>query len=204
MTSNRCKKQGGFTLIELVISVLVLAILTSLALPSFRDFMRRNAIAARSNELLGDVRYARDTASTRNIIISMCASNNAGNAIPTCSGDGKFEAGWLIYIATTSGQVFDGTQANLIKVNQGAADVSIRSNATQIISFDQRGASVSGAPALIVCSKRPSDTIGSSNPRTPGRRLDVQPSGRSALTPIASAVDESSAQGLCTPTVATP
>ena len=199
MTTNQYKKQGGFTLIELVIAVLVLAILTSLALPSFRDFMRRNAVTARSNELLGDVRYARDTASTRNIIISMCASNNAGNATPTCSGDGKFEVGWLIYIATTSGQVFNGTQANLIKVNQGAADVSIRSNATQIISFDQRGASVSGTPTLVVCSKRPADTIGGSYSRTTGRRLDVQPSGRSALTPIAGAVDDSSAQGLCTP-----
>ncbi len=40
-SSNKNHKQGGFTLIELMITVVVVSILTSIALPSFRENIRQ-------------------------------------------------------------------------------------------------------------------------------------------------------------------
>lgn len=42
----RCRRCAGFTLLELLIGIAVLSILTSVALPSYREYMRRGQLSA--------------------------------------------------------------------------------------------------------------------------------------------------------------
>jgi type IV fimbrial biogenesis protein FimT len=192
------RRQAGLTLVELMITIVVLAILTAVALPNFRDFLRRNAVAGHSNELLGDLRLARETAATRNVIVSICASNNVDDEKPACSGGNQFDQGWLVYISPKTATAFAATD-ELLKVNQGARNVSVRSGAVQIASFDQRGSSVGGITTFRICAKATGDAIGASHPRSEGRVIDVQSSGRAGIVPLGSATDDSTAQGFCTP-----
>jgi type IV fimbrial biogenesis protein FimT len=51
----------GFTLVELMVTVAVVAILSAIAYPSFQGTLRSNRLAAGHNELLGLVNLARNT-----------------------------------------------------------------------------------------------------------------------------------------------
>jgi type IV fimbrial biogenesis protein FimT len=88
ITANR---QRGFTLIELMIAVAILAILLSLAVPSFQDTIRRNQITANTNSLVTSLALARSEATKRGIRVSLCASNGV-----VCTGSTDWSTGWQV------------------------------------------------------------------------------------------------------------
>ncbi|WP_457674906.1 GspH/FimT family pseudopilin [Thiolapillus sp.] len=52
-------KQRGFTLVELLMTLVVLSILMALAIPSFQKMMDRNAVTTTANDLLSSILLAR-------------------------------------------------------------------------------------------------------------------------------------------------
>lgn len=65
---------GGFTLVELIVTVAVLAILVGLAVPSFQTTMQRNRLATTSNELLAAVQASRSEALRLNQTVRFCTT----------------------------------------------------------------------------------------------------------------------------------
>lgn len=51
-------RPGGFTLIELAMVVLILAIITAVGLPSFSRFQRKSALSAEGSKLVQSLQYA--------------------------------------------------------------------------------------------------------------------------------------------------
>jgi len=99
MERNRLKPMPaspdrGFTLIEMMVTIAVLAILIALVTPSFRDLLRDNRAAAQANALVGSLMLARSEAIKRNVPVVVCQSDDGA----TCTGDGDaWEAGWLVW-----------------------------------------------------------------------------------------------------------
>ncbi len=56
------KRIKGFTVIELMIAVVILAVLVAVGIPSFRDAIERNAVSTSSNEVLNGLLFARGEA----------------------------------------------------------------------------------------------------------------------------------------------
>ncbi len=86
----------GFTLIELLVVIAIVAILTSLAAPSFVKQIKSNTITSNVNTFMADLRFARSEAIRRGGAVVMCRSDAPEAANPTCgSGSGPNGNGWV-------------------------------------------------------------------------------------------------------------
>lgn len=115
--------QQGFTLIELMVTISLLAILLSIAIPSFTSTIRSNQIATTSNDLSTALNLARSEASKRGATVSACARN--GNV---CSGATDWSAGWLVFTDTGVLGTIDGSDTVLNTYSSSAAGMSIVSS----------------------------------------------------------------------------
>ena len=70
------RRRPGFTLIELMIGLLVLAILATVAIPSIQPVIRKNRLTTETNRLLTDLAFARSEAITRAVAVTLCTSSN--------------------------------------------------------------------------------------------------------------------------------
>lgn len=82
-------KIQGFTIIELMITLAIAAILVSLAAPSFRDIIQNNRMTTQYNELLASLSVARSEAIKRGEDVIALSSN--GN---------NWEDGWTVFVDT--------------------------------------------------------------------------------------------------------
>ncbi|NII09167.1 GspH/FimT family pseudopilin [Oleiagrimonas sp. C23AA] len=178
-------EQRGFTLIELMVTVVVVAILASIALPNFRSFMRRNAVSGTANSVMADLQYARSQAIAQGgnqlTYVSICPSTDGSTCV---AGAVSYDAGWLVY---TDPKPKDGyaadAQHQLLRVAQPDSGVSIRAinGPGGVLTFNPRGELLitSNDFYLAVCSREGSGSgVGASTSQVPGLKVEVSMSGR--------------------------
>lgn len=86
------RSQKGFTLIELMITIPIAAILLAVAVPNLRDFLVRAALSSQSIDFMSDLALARSEAAKRGSRVTVCISANG----TTCSSPGTDWAGGRI------------------------------------------------------------------------------------------------------------
>ncbi|WP_323813030.1 GspH/FimT family pseudopilin [Cellvibrio sp. NN19] len=88
------RKIKGFTLIELMVTLAVAAIVLGIAIPSFNQTMRNNSSSALGTELAGALNFARAEAVKRAKRVSICASSDGA----TCLAADNWAKGWLVFV----------------------------------------------------------------------------------------------------------
>jgi type IV fimbrial biogenesis protein FimT len=83
--------QRGFTLLELMVTLAVAAILFSVAVPSFMQLRQTNRIVTYTNDFIATVNYARSEAIRRSLPVSICASADG----VSCTG--TWSQGWIVF-----------------------------------------------------------------------------------------------------------
>lgn len=85
----------GFTIVELMTVIAILAVVTTLALPSFARVIQGASVSSTVNAFLGDLRFARAEAVRRGGNVVLCRSDDPEAPSPACaSGPGPASAGW--------------------------------------------------------------------------------------------------------------
>jgi type IV fimbrial biogenesis protein FimT len=98
------KQDSGFTLIELMVTLAVAAILATVAIPSFWNIIQSNRATTEANELVTALHFARSEAIKRGARISLCPSTNQTG----CTGGADWSNGWIIFLDTAAN---DGSAA---------------------------------------------------------------------------------------------
>jgi type IV fimbrial biogenesis protein FimT len=84
----------GFTLIELMVTLAVAAIVLSIALPSFNASMLNNKSNALGEDFNTALNYARSEAIKRSARVSICSSDDGIN----CLGAADWKKGWMVFL----------------------------------------------------------------------------------------------------------
>jgi type IV fimbrial biogenesis protein FimT len=104
-------RTAGFTLIETIIAVAIMAILVTVAAPSFTKLMSSVRVTGQANDLFADLLLARSEAVKRDVQVAVCASANGTD----CDGT-DWAAGWVVIVdANGDGKKDDATDASLLK-----------------------------------------------------------------------------------------
>ena len=75
----RHRRQGGLTIVELMVTLAVAAILIGLAVPAFNSFIIQRGLTAETNDFMVAVQYARSEAGRRGSSVSVQAQNAGDN-----------------------------------------------------------------------------------------------------------------------------
>jgi len=105
------RRAGGFTLIELMVTLSVVAVLLVVAVPGFQTAVNSNRLAASANEMLASLQTARMEAIRRNRRTLVCFSANAGAASPTCATSNL--NGWLTFVDADRNGNYNGADTLL-------------------------------------------------------------------------------------------
>ena len=144
----RCR---GFSLIELMITIAVLAILLAIGFPSFQGSLRSNRLATSTNELVATMSLARSEA-IRNVRGAMVCPSADGEA---CSAAPDWNEGWMVWRDLDGNSIASADE--VLRYVQPKARMQIEGPAS--IDFDSRGRLPSGLATITLepeeCGCRP-------------------------------------------------
>lgn len=129
----RASKSKGFTLIELMITIAVVAIGLALAYPSFTSVLRSNQVATRTNELIASFYLARTEAVRSNRGAGVCPSADGAN----CNGV-NWGSGWLVFTDQDGDGALSADGDTVVRFVEGSQNVSLTS-IEDVVAFDNRG-----------------------------------------------------------------
>jgi type II secretory pathway pseudopilin PulG len=177
-------KASGFSLIELLIIMTLLAIVAGVAIPNFQRLVQANRAQGATEELLAQLQFARSEAVVRNRIVTV--ENLSGT-------DGRWDQQIRIYVSgnQTPNRAFvppssppaAGDDVEL-RFHEGMNNVTLTAigdaRVEEWISFRPNGTlAITGASSIIVCPDNQPDR---------GRSLTLEPSGRIAMPATAPTV----------------
>ncbi len=115
----------GFTLIELMLVVGIIAVMASLAAPSFRTMLVKRTVQAGALALVEDMRFARSEALRRATTVTIC--NLAVNSTSACIAGGttpNWANGWLVFVDNSgSANSTVDTGEEILRVQQPLAGI---------------------------------------------------------------------------------
>lgn len=140
---------AGFTLVELLVTISIVAIMLAIGLPSFHSALRSNRLATTTNEVIASASLARTEAIRTTLGGGICATDDG----VSCGDD--WAQGWLVWAdgGTTNFGVLDD-EDDIIRVidPHPQMDLSATNALGDVtsISFDARGRSRQGLVAFTI------------------------------------------------------
>jgi type IV fimbrial biogenesis protein FimT len=152
MELNKKMKQTGFTLIELMVTLAVMAILATIAAPSFNNMIQDNRLITSSNELLGGIALSRSEAIKRGERVVICQSSNSSS----CGGNSSnWHQGWIIFVDVNTNGSVDSTDT-IISVHSALGNNMKLSMNNSVLAYDGDGlaANLSNEVFFTLCDDR--------------------------------------------------
>lgn len=93
MNDRVTRLNPGFSLVELLVSMAVLAMLMTVALPAYTAMLTNHRLATQANSFLNALHLARSEAIKRNVRVALCKSSTGEH----CADAGGWQQGWIVF-----------------------------------------------------------------------------------------------------------
>lgn len=105
----------GFTLIELIISLAILALIAMQAVPAFQKFIERSQTRIVTNELIGYLNFARSQAIQENHPVIICATSNGRICRQSKNWSGRKI---MVYLDMNNDNIFKESDDRLLRISE--------------------------------------------------------------------------------------
>lgn len=177
--------QRGFTMIELMITVTLVAVLASIAAPSMRAYVLNNRLNSTSQEFLRTLQTARTEATKRQRNVIVCTSANPQVAVPTCTT--SVATGWIMF-EDIDGNGDNSNTTELAEVHTfDSSKMTMKADGNHRISYASTGfANPGGSQSIVICDIRGNvDSNGTtSQANSVARGLFISNTGRARITKV--------------------
>jgi len=153
------KKHTGFTLIELMVTLVVASVVLTLGVPSFQSLFLNNRMSTQANDLVSSINLARSEAIKRATSIKVCSSDDQAS----CGG--TWSDGWIVITAD---------DVELIRAYGALKGSSILTSTANDITYTASGFLSGAQTTFTLCD---SDLTGEL-----GREVTVSATGRPSST----------------------
>jgi Tfp pilus assembly protein FimT len=181
-------RQAGVTVLEVVVTLLIIVLIIAIAAPTIQENRRNSRIVTVAADLAASVQLARAEAVRRQKIVSMCPTENVAARSPKCSEDPNFDA-WIVFedgdgdclpvagaVPIRTQAAVPGDEAGRIAARGTGACISFAKNGSlRVVQF------MRNADKLLVCDARGIGTPFGNDP-SPAIGLTLDPSGRVTQT----------------------
>jgi len=154
------REQAGFTLYELMITLLIVGVVMSYGMANLSDYTRNGRMTATANDLHAAFHMARSEAARAKTNITICASADPMGTAANC--DGTWEQGYIVFVDTDGNRLRGGTAETILR-RHGAIETGVNLavvNGALYFSYASSGlgrGNVDGIPAItqvVMCDER--------------------------------------------------
>lgn len=156
-TNITTKKLQGFSLVELLITIAVIAIVLTVGVPALNDTLKNNRLIAVYNQLNGLAAFARAEATKRNlptINVTLCKSKDNKNCANASTGFN------VIVFVNRDGDAnvdIDDTLLKSVPITDQDIEINISGFADNLIHFTSTGTPIIASDKigkLMICDER--------------------------------------------------
>ncbi len=193
MHNKKLSKQKGFTLVEAMVTMIVIGVVGAIAIPSMTAIVRNQAISSVSNEIVATLQSARSEAIKRstNVLVCFKRSRTEGNCRNIFGANTTNNDYIHVFIDTDGDRLRDNDETSLFVSNKLNEDVIFKrptanvSTPIRSILFNSKGGVLVDNNAnktrtqIGICDDRNDDSV--------GRVIEISSTGRAQVTKISAA-----------------
>lgn len=165
----RNRRNAGFTLIELMVTLALAAIIAFVAVPNMRNFVLSSKIKNQTSELVSGINLARSSAIKNKAPAIMCV----GNAT-SCSGS-NWGTGWVAFLDPNNNNTFDSDEPTLYVAELPSDNKVTISFASSSLRIRPDG-TIATAVTVDICD--------SARSGEEGRRISINVTGRTSVSKL--------------------
>jgi type IV fimbrial biogenesis protein FimT len=179
------RSKRGFTVIELLIAVSILAILLGIAAPSVRELNMNAIITGQANDLMVALTTTRSEAIRRGVRMGMCTSTNG-----TSCTNSQWHQGWIVFTdANADGDIDAGTPVLLAQpATDGANTLTSTGHGTnaggaRFVAYAPGGNLIGTLVSVTftLCDTRTVTNVGNAAAQLKGRLISISGTGRAMV-----------------------
>ena len=143
------KKHSAFTLLEMLVTLLMISVLLAIGVPAMRDFVKNDRLSTQINTLIGHLALARSEAVKRHLPVVICASTNQA----TCNS-ADWADGWIVFADLDGNSDFSAGDEMLRQKTALDGSMTLNSTAGAIVNYDFRGFAPASNGVFALCDDR--------------------------------------------------
>jgi len=122
--AGRARGALGMSIIELMLTISIVAVLAALATPSFTTVIQNSRIRSQSSDLMANLAIARAEAAKRGLRVTLCPSSTYNQTPPSCTTGTlgtTWNLGYIVYVDQDGSGTFESANDVLITVSEPLA-----------------------------------------------------------------------------------